>query len=544
MNNKPNYLKFESMDVVPPFFPDDAWDALKKTIHEAAVSYENDCYLATTILCGKIIETLLKRAYFIECGEDPDKIRRGNRIGLDMPQIRAELQKREFLLEAALNDQLSMISRSRNTAIHGSTFIPDEDQATAVSIYTRSIIKIIIYTFCDEAVNKNPGAAEGYYKRGLIKSGFGEYAEAIEDFNEAVELKSHLASNYFNRGKAQFNLGKYTEAIEDFDKAINRKQGATLQGADFAEAYYNRGRANYELGNHKKALENFDKAIELKDDFAEVYHNRGRAQHRLGKSEEAVADFSKAIELDPKDTAAYWMRGAAKAAQDEHEAAILDFDEAIRLKPGNAAVYRMRGSAKAAQGEHEAAILDFDEAIRLEPDDATAYRWREQLQEALENHEAAEVDFANAKYHDDRSSHTKDIQTEREVEGEESEFWAPIRRGEFGELFAGQPVLVGNDGWISKRIHGVKVILSFRKNRSYVSFLCTGENRIERRDKISTLFSEADYDYFYRESAKRARVEFPIIKKGKDHPEDWDEIREKLVTMGTDIYDKIKESDI
>ena len=439
-----------------------------------------------------------------------------------------------------------MINRSRNTAAHGSTFIPNEEEAGASSLFTKNVIKIIIYTFCDKAIKKDPGDGEGYYKRGLVKSSFGEYAEAIEDFNKAVELKSHLASNYFNRGKAQFNLGKYTEAVEDFDKAINRKQGATLQGADFAEAYYNRGRANYELGNHKKALENFDKAIELKDDFAEVYHNRGRAKHRLGKSEEAVADFSKAIgyRLDPKDTAAYWMRGSAKAAQDEHEAAILDFDEAIRLEPGNAAVYRMRGSAKAAQGEHEAAILDFDEAIRLEPDDATAYHRREQLQEALENHEAAEVDFANAKYHDDRSSHPKDIQTEREAEGEESEFWAPIRRGEFGELFAGQPVPIGNDGSISKHIHGVEVILSFRKNRSYVSFLCTGENRIERRDEIIALFSKADYDYYPRESPQRAGFGFDIINKGKDHPEDWDEIREKLVTMGTDIYNKIKESDL
>ena len=548
MNNKPNYLKFESLDATPPPFPkvtpadapEDAWKALKKTIHEAAVSYENDCYLATTILCGKIIETLLKRAYYAEFEEDPDR----RRPRLNTLEIRKRLRKSGFLLESAVDDQLALINRSRNTAAHGSTFIPNEEEAGALSLFTKNVIKIIIYTFCDKAIKKDPGDGKGYYKRGLVKSSFGEYTEAVEDFNKAVELKSHLASNYFNRGKAQFNLGKYTQALEDFDRAINRKQGATLQGADFAEAYYNRGRANYELGNYKKALENFDKAIELNDDFAEVYHNRGRAKDRLGKSEEAVADFSKAIELDPKDTAAYWMQGSAKAAQGEYKAAILDFDEAIRLEPGNAAVYRMRGSAKAAQGEYEAAILDFDEVIRLEPDDATAYQGRRQSQEALGNHEAAEGNFANAEYHDDLSSHTKDIQTERKAEGEESEFWAPIRRGEFGELFAGQPVLVGNDGWISKRIHGVEIILSFRKNRSYVSFLCTGENRIERRDKISALFPEADYDYSYRESTKRARVEFPILNKGKDHPENWDEIRQKLVTMGTDIYDKIKESDL
>ena len=134
--------------------------------------------------------------------------------------------------------------------------------------------------------------------------------------------------------------------------------------------------------------------------------------------------------------------------------------------------------------------------------------------------------------------------SEKEPEVKQSEFWQPIRDGEFGALFAGKPVPVRDDGWISKRIRGVELILSFRKNRSYVSFLCSGENRIERRDEIITLFPEADYDYSPHESPQRAGFRFPVINKGKDHPEDWDEIRKKLVAMGTDIYNKIDESDL
>ena len=148
MNNEPNYLKFESLDAVPPYFQEDAWNALKKTIHEAAVSYENNCYLATTILCGKITETLLKHAYFIVFDIDPDS------QNLNTHKIRGKLRSEGFLLEQAVDDQLTFISRSRNTAVHQSTFIPDKEQAGAVSLYTKSVIKIIIYTFCDKAINK------------------------------------------------------------------------------------------------------------------------------------------------------------------------------------------------------------------------------------------------------------------------------------------------------------------------------------------------------------------------------------------------------
>ena len=134
--------------------------------------------------------------------------------------------------------------------------------------------------------------------------------------------------------------------------------------------------------------------------------------------------------------------------------------------------------------------------------------------------------------------------SEKKPEVKQSEFWQPIRAGEFGALFAGKPVPVRDDGWISKRIRGVELILSFRQNHSYVSFLCRGENRIERRDEIIALFPEADYDYSPHESPQRAGFRFPVINKGKDHPEDWDEIRKKLVAMGTDIYNKIDESDL
>ena len=144
----------------------------------------------------------------------------------------------------------------------------------------------------------------------------------------------------------------------------------------------------------------------------------------------------------------------------------------------------------------------------------------------------------------DLNSELAEQDSEKKPEVKQSEFWQPIRDGEFGALFAGKPVPVRDDGWISKRIRGVEIILSFRKNCSYVSFLCTGENRIERRDEIITLFPEADYDYSPRESPQRAGFRFPVINKGKDHPEDWDEIREKLVAIGTDIYNKINESDL
>ena len=67
---------------------------------------------------------------------------------------------------------------------------------------------------------------------------------------------------------------------------------------------------------------------------------------------------------------------------------------------------------------------------------------------------------------------------------------------------------------------------------------------MERRDEIMELFPESDYSYKYRDSAKSVSVIFPVLDKGKTDEDDWPEIREKLVTTGTDIYNQINESDL
>ena len=157
---------------------------------------------------------------------------------------------------------------------------------------------------------------------------------------------------------------------------------------------------------------------------------------------------------------------------------------------------------------------------------------------------------AQANSHEELSFHhvvgpAIDIQTERKVEGGYSEFWQPIRDGEFGELFVGKPVSTSKSyiDW-PIQIRGVNMRLYCRKRRCYVRLQFNGDNRFERRDDIMELFPKSEYKYEYRERAKDALVVFPVLDKGENDQSDWDEIREKLVAMGTDIYTKISESNL
>ena len=134
--------------------------------------------------------------------------------------------------------------------------------------------------------------------------------------------------------------------------------------------------------------------------------------------------------------------------------------------------------------------------------------------------------------------------SEKKPEVKQSEFWQPIRDGEFGELFTGKPVPISNEGWITKTIRNIGVCLYLTNQRCYVQIYFHGANGSERREKIMTLFPKSEYAYAYRDSPRETKVQFPVLDKGRKNQDGWDEIREKLVAMGTDIYNKIDESDL
>ena len=134
--------------------------------------------------------------------------------------------------------------------------------------------------------------------------------------------------------------------------------------------------------------------------------------------------------------------------------------------------------------------------------------------------------------------------TEKKTEGEYSEFWDPIRAGELGELFSGPPKRMHNQGWMGKTIGGVEVWLRLTNRKCYVRLYFLAPNYSERRDQIMALFPKSDYDYEYKDTPKVTTVIFSVLDKGKNDRDDWDEIRQKLVDMGTDIYNKINESNL
>ena len=204
-------------------------------------------------------------------------------------------------------------------------------------------------------------SAEDFYSLGITFHQRGEYQEAIDRYDRAIELNPNYATVYNNRGTAKGALGDYQGAIADFSEVIELNP-------QLAEAYYNRGRAQHVLGNYKEAIADYDRAIECNPQLPQQFSNRGVVKYDLGDHHEAIADYDKALELDPDYAEAYCNRGLAKDALGDHLGAIAEYDKALELRPQLKKAYIGRGKAKRALGDNAGAKKDLAGADEIEPD--------------------------------------------------------------------------------------------------------------------------------------------------------------------------------
>ena len=283
--------------------------------------------------------------------------------------------------------------------------------AEAIDLYTK-------------AIELKPKFAEAYNSRGMAYDELIMYLESIADYSKAIEINPMFKDFYFNRGYTYDNLHKYAEAIADYTKviAINPmdagayvNRGYTYSNLhDYAEAiedftkaieldfkfvaaYNSRGNAYQGLEKYPEALADYTKAIELDPKYAEAYNNRGTMYGALIKYPEAIADFTKAIELDPKDAVAYYNRGNAYSNLKKYEEAITDYTKAIELDPKYVNAYINRGLMYYNLQKYPEAIADYTEAIKLDPNDVVACTNRGDAHKALGKTKEAEADFAKAK---------------------------------------------------------------------------------------------------------------------------------------------------
>jgi tetratricopeptide (TPR) repeat protein len=232
------------------------------------------------------------------------------------------------------------------------------------SSYRRSDNKKEAMDAFNNAIDMNPKFADAYHSRGSLYRLDGNYNQAIKDYDKVIEINPKDADVYIDRGGTYVKLGKYKQAIKDYDKSIELNP-------DYLDYYYfNRADVYIELGNYKQAIKDFDKAIELRkkmrgEESCDSYSDRGIAYALLGNHKQAIKNYNKAIEINPLCPDVFLFRGSAYSILHKYLQAVKDFNKAIEIDPQVPNSYYERGLTYQKLGNHKQAIKDYKIAARL-----------------------------------------------------------------------------------------------------------------------------------------------------------------------------------
>ncbi len=154
----------------------------------------------------------------------------------------------------------------------------------------------------ETAIELNPDYWKAIHNRGVSRALRGQLDEAVRDFTRAVELKPDYANAWFNRGEILYDQGKFQEAIADYSRSLELNK-------DDYDTHIRRGHAWFQIGKFQEALDDYDRAVKIAPDNIDALVNRADANRSLGRFQAAADDYLRAVQLDPKSGRAY--QGAA-----------------------------------------------------------------------------------------------------------------------------------------------------------------------------------------------------------------------------------------
>lgn len=166
-------------------------------------------------------------------------------------------------------------------------------------------------------------------KHGVHLSDQGQYAAAIDKYNEALKAEPDNAQANYEMAFTLLSSGKGDEGIAYVEKAISTSKSTQLTAAcyDMLGSIYDNGHQT------QKAIEAYKKGIQVNPKYQRLYYNLGLTYFRNKQFAEAEASAIEAIKLDPKHAGSLRMYALVTFHQNKRVNALEGFCSFLLLDP-------------------------------------------------------------------------------------------------------------------------------------------------------------------------------------------------------------------
>ncbi len=217
----------------------------------------------------------------------------------------------------------------------------------------------------------------------------GRVNEAVEQLQEAIELRPTTAAPFCDFGRALRQVGRFAEASDQFKQAIEIAPNS-------AQAHAEYGKTLFGLSETDKGRKHLLRAVELAPENAGIRYDLALAEARSQEFDKALESINVAIALDGSNAAAFNARGNIYWNMKDLGRALDDFNKALTLDPRLVKAYRNRSQVHMASGDVQHAVADLDEAIKLEGQSSRDFVIRGDIFYSLKQFAKARADYAEA----------------------------------------------------------------------------------------------------------------------------------------------------
>jgi tetratricopeptide (TPR) repeat protein len=207
------------------------------------------------------------------------------------------------------------------------------------------------------SLESNP---EWYYHLGVAYLKLEQWQDAVEVYQNALEIDPDNVWCCGNLGYAYLKLERWQESVLMYEKTVKVISNNCWH-------YHHLGDGLLQLERWEDAVNAYERAIALNPDSAWSYHNLGWALSKLGRWQESVTAYRHAISLHPTDWF-YHNLGEALHKQGLLADAIKAYQHAIELQPKSIWYYNLLADVLLENGQWKDAIETFIKALQIKPD--------------------------------------------------------------------------------------------------------------------------------------------------------------------------------
>jgi tetratricopeptide (TPR) repeat protein len=230
-----------------------------------------------------------------------------------------------------------------------------------------------------------------------------QYAEAIEQYQEAIKINDKFTSPYNQLGYAYRYLGKYKEAEKAFKKYIQLIPDNPNPYDSYAELLM-------KMGKYGESIESYHKALEIDPNFVASHIGIATNLNFLGKHKDArdqLEEFYDVALDDRQRRDALFAMAISYLDEGKHDEALKQVERVLRIAEGTDDAASMAeglntmGYILVDDREYEAGKAKFEAAVRLIEESDLAEEIKENFRRISINNlartAARKKDFATAK---------------------------------------------------------------------------------------------------------------------------------------------------